>query len=203
MNRFPILCVLLAYTSTLIAQETRDVFAELDAKIEKQLRSGLWHSASQSFIRTQWHEFKRAHKKPGQRGAFHGATCYGGFLCGAEIEDIKQYAGVYNFKPSSGAEPSLEPALQIAVSPDNRVFVTEDSCRMPAVVNNKIIFYTNGELVADKAQLGSKPYARLKMDMIYKARHFGYVTGPVDSFVDDMLRLVKEDEIRSKTKLPE
>ena len=203
MNRFPTLCLFLAYTSMAMAQETKGVFAELDAKIEKQLSSNLWHPASISFIRTQWHEFKLAYEKSGQRGDFYGARCYGGFLCDAVIEDIKQYAGPYNFKPEPGAEVSPGPDLQIAVSPDNRVLVIENGRRMPAVVNNKIIFYTNGDLVKERAQLGSKPYARLELQMIYKARHFGYVTGPVDSFVDDMLRLVKEDEKTSKTKLPE
>jgi hypothetical protein len=192
MNRFPVVCLLLAWTSTVVAQETKDVFAELDAQIEKQLSSDEWHPASKSFIRTQWDEFKRAHEKPGQRADFYGAKCYGGIACGPDdIEEIRQYAGGYNFKPS-GAELSPGPDLQIDVSLNNRLFVVEDGCRMPVVVNNKIIFFTSGKLVKENAQLGSKPYARLEMHMVYKARHFGYVTGPVDSFVDDMLELVKK-----------
>lgn len=189
MNRLLVVCFLVGCTGEGMAQESENVFAELDAKIEEQLTRDLWHPASTLFIRTQWAEYQQAHKKPGQRGDFHGAICYGGFLCGPEIEEIKQYAGDYNFKSDTELPPG--PHLQIVISPNNRVFVIEDGLRMPAVVNNKIIFFTNGELIKQNAQLGSKPYARLDLRMIYQARHFGLVTGPTDSFVDDMLRLVK------------
>jgi hypothetical protein len=61
---------------------------------------------------------------------------------------------------------------------------------MPAVVNNKIIFFTDGTCIERNAQFSSKPYARLEMTMIYKAQHFGLVMGPPAAFLDEMSRLV-------------
>ncbi len=197
MSRFLFICVMLTWTGQVAAEESKekkDVFAELDARIEKQISSDDWHVASKSFIRTQWEEYKRAHEKPGQRGEFYGASCYGGFLCDPVIDELRQYASDYNYKPSPNTELSPGPHVQIVVSPENRVFVVQDGDRIPAVVNNGIIFFTTGTLEKHNAQFGSKPYARLEMEMVYKARHFGYVIGPTDSYTDDMLRLIKLDK---------
>lgn len=68
------------------------------------------------------------------------------------------------------------------------------------MVNNKVIFFTNGELIKQNAQLSGKPYARPELKMIYQAKHFGFVTGPTDAFVDDMLRLVKVDKNTPKAR---
>lgn len=168
-----------------------DVFTDLDAKIEEQLSGGEWHPASERLIRAQWAEYKKAHIQPNSHGDFHGAECGGGWECTSEIGNISEYAGAYNYKILANNTDSPGPHIQITVSSENRVFVLRDSGRVPAVVNNKIIFFTDGTLVKQNAQLGSKPYAQLEMTMIYLARHFGWVEGSPESFADDLSRLVK------------
>ncbi|MBC8351404.1 MAG: hypothetical protein H8E66_05425 [Planctomycetes bacterium] len=203
MNRLFVLGVVFALSRAASAQEAKDVFAELDAEIEEQLSSDTWHPATKSFIRAQWADYKKAHEQPDKRGDFYGARCYGGIVCDAAVDDIKQYAGAYNFQgpPIAGEPPG--PHLQIIVSPDNRVFVIEDGRRLPAIVNNNIIFFTDGTWVSQNAQLSTRPYARLEMTMFYKARYFGWVRGPADSYVDDMLRLVKlEKKTGTQEKTP-
>lgn len=201
MNRLLVFGVLLVCPAMLLANDKADVFAELDKNIETQLSSDKWHPASKTLIRTQWAEYKQAHEKPGRRGDFHGAECYGRIVCDPVIDEIKQYAGAYNFKGLDKDESSSGPHLQIEVTADNRVFVIEEGRRIPAVVNNNIIFYTTGEFLPQNAQFGSKPYAELEIWMVYKARHFGLVTGLADDFVDDMSKLVKLDP-NAKTKEP-
>lgn len=194
MKRLLVLVILISFSSTVAAQETTNIFAELDAKIEEQLSSDTWHSAAKSLIRVQWAEYKKACKQPGKRGDFYGAKCYGGIDCNSEIDDIKQFVGAYNYKGLINRAEQSGPHFQIIVSSDSRVFVIENGRRLPAFVNNNIVFFTDGTWVAQNVQLSSKRYAQLKMTMIYKAEHFGWVRGPADSFVDDMSRLVKVEK---------
>ena len=195
MKRLLVALILLTGGSAAAAQEKNDVFADLDKKIETQLASDAWHPASQAFIRTQWAEYKKAHQKAGRRGDFNGAKCHGGITCEPEIVEIKQYAGDYRYKPS-GETPMTEFHIRIVVTKDQRVFVIQDGARIPAVVNNGIIFFSNGELVKQNAQLGKKPYAKLDIRMVYKAKNFGFVTGSPDEFVDDMLQLAKVEKAK-------
>lgn len=200
MKRLLVLGVVLAFSPAALDRESKNVFAELDAEIEEQLSSDTWHPATKSFIRAQWADYKKAHEQPGKRGDFYGAECHGGIVCSSEIGDIRQYAGSYNFKGLSEEAHSREPHLRIIVSSDHRVFVVEDGRRLPAIVNNNIVFFTDGTWVSQNAQFTSKPYAQLKMSMIYKAKHFGWVTGPTDSYVEDMLPL---DKVEKKSETEE
>ena len=134
MNRLLLIGVLLLCPLSLSAEDKADGFSEIDKEIEAQLAGDEWHPASKAFIRTQWAEYKQAHQKPGQRGEFQGARCYGGIVCGSEIKDVRQFAGAYRFKPSSEDEPPPKPFLQIVVSPEgSRGTTTLPATKLPPV----------------------------------------------------------------------
>ena len=198
MKHFLIPYVLLFGGNIAIAQEDGSNFSSLNTMIDKQLSSGSWHPASIALIRTQWTEFQRAHLKPGQRGNFSGARFHCGLLVAPKIETIKDYAGAYYFTNFKG-DLTGPPHLKIVVSPRNRVFVIENGRRLPAVVNNKIIFFTTGELTKKNAQFGNKPYAELELKMIYQTENNKFVTGPTASPFDDLLSLTKRNTSISNT----
>ena len=89
--------------------------------------------------------------------------------------------------------------MKIVVSSKNRVFVVKNGRRISAVVNNKIIFFTTGELIKKNTQFGDKPYAELELQMIYQTKTNKLVTGPTNSLFDDLLSLTKRKKTVANT----
>ena len=180
----------IATCSIFCFQVTADEITELDAMIEQQLMSDQWHASAAVMIRSQWNEYKKAHEKPGMRGDFYGAECYGGITCASTLKNYKQLAGEYIFKSDDSEKPN-KAQLKIEINNNDRAFVIEGDQRYPAFINRNIVFYTDGTITELKSPLGNKSYGHLNIRVIYKAAHFGWVTGDVNEHIDDMLKLEK------------
>ena len=192
MNKALIASLILACPWAALSDEVADVFAPLETKIEAQFKKGDLHPASVAAIRAQWADFKKAHATPINQGEFRGAM----FACGlsrpsVDVKSVAEYSGAYIFQSLADRPDSPGPHLSIEVSQENRVFVLRGSRRIPAVVNNKIIFFTDGELLREKAQFGQKSFASLNIEMIYRAKGAGMVMGPTDAVFEDLSRLLR------------
>ena len=191
MKNALITSLFLACPWTALSDEGADIFAHLETKIEAQLKKGDFHPASQAAIRAQWADYKKAHTKPINQGEFRGAMFACGLLCpSVDVRSIVDYSGAYVYKSMANHPDAPGPHLKIEVTDDNRVFVLMDSRRIPAVVNNKIIFFTDGGFIREKAQFSPKAFASLNIEMIYRAKGVGMVMGPTHAVFDDLSPLL-------------
>jgi hypothetical protein len=198
MIRVFITSLLLLCPWTGFSDEGTDVFDPLEAKIETQLKGENLHPAAEAAIRAHWAEYKKAHDNASEVGEFHGARYACGLDSTVQIKSIEEYSGSYVYE-SIASRPDLPgPHLKIEVTDENRVFVLMDSRRIPAVVNNKIIFFTDGEFRREMAQFGTNAFASLSMKMIYRKEHVGMVMGPTDAFFDDLSRLIRFERKNDK-----
>ena len=192
MKKTLITSLFLACPWTALSDEGAGVFAPLETKIEAQLKKGDFHPASEAAIRAQWADYKEAHQRPINQGEFRGAMFACGQLCpSVDVKSIADYSGAYVYESIANHPDAPGPHLKIEVSDDSRVFVLMDSRRIPAVVNNKIIFFTDGEFLREKAQFGPKAFASLNLEMIYRAKGAGMVMGSTDAVFDDLSRLLR------------
>jgi hypothetical protein len=192
MKKALITSLFLVCNWTAFSGEGTEVFAPLEAKIEAQLEKGDWHPAAEAAIRAQWADYKKAHMKPMTQGKFRGAEFACGLACpSVAVKLIEEYSGDYVYESIANRQDLPGPHLKIEVTGEDRVFVLMDSRRIPAVVNNKIIFFTDGELLRENAQFGTKAFASLNIEMIYRAEGVGLVMGPTNAYFDDLSRLLK------------
>lgn len=183
---------------TVFSDEGTDVFDPLEIRIETQLEEGNLHPAAKAAIRAQWAEYKRAFDRPSEIGEFHGTRYSCGFESTVQIKSVEEYSGSYVYESIANRPDLPGPHLKIEVTDEKRVFVLMDSRRIPAVVNNKIIFFTDGEFRRERATFGTKTFASLNISMIYRTKHVGMVMGPTDAFFHDLSRLLRFEQRRDK-----
>jgi hypothetical protein len=151
--------VVLAFTSaTVLGAEPNNPFAELDAKIARQVTGEMWSAASQSYIRAIWEDYKAAHLHP-------------------PAGKSSDYIGDYS-KAMDG-QPQL---LRVSKSEAGRFFVEIEGHRIPAVLGADNLLFTTGDIVQSGIPaLTDKPYGELEMMALSENAgkfYFGPAGGP-------------------------
>jgi len=153
------------------AKEKEDSFAELDGKISKSLS------------RDKWDDYKKSHLNPEDDKGGHSIS---GKMSSAENYD--EYIGKF-------ARGEVESEfIEITKSKEGRYFVGLEGHTIPAVANNKCIFFTTGDVVYSALpRLGNKPYCDLEMGMVILVKDTYYFGSPGSSAKMWMkLSLIKE-----------
>jgi hypothetical protein len=148
--------VLIASASAAAAEE-KNAFSELDAKITKNLSSKNWNEASKAFVRAMWTDYKNAHINAATDGVTRSIQ---GKM--PDVQSADDYVGDY-----SRGRDGHRTFMSISKSEDGRFFVEADRHRIPAVVRNRCVIFTTGDVVYSSIPaFGDKPYCSLEMLMV-------------------------------------
>jgi hypothetical protein len=152
------------------AAEQADVCAELDAKIAKSLESDKWHPASKVFVKALWEDYKAAYRTPEAKARGSGSI----FSKNPDVTGYDDYVG--SFRPQAGARG---PSLTVSKDGQGRFTVGLEGHTIPAVVRNRIVLLTTGDVVYSPIPtLASAPYCTLEMYMLIRTDGRYYFGSP-------------------------
>lgn len=139
--------------------ETQAALAELDAKIRKGLAKDKWNETSRTNARKLWEEYCAAYidplKQPVTRSTFGKI---------ADVKEYDDYLGTYGREP----RPDL-PFIKVTKDEAGRFHVELEGHTIPAVLSNKTVVFTTGDIVyAPQPSLSDKPSCTLEMMMLIR-----------------------------------
>ncbi len=168
-GRLILTLVLVVWGGSRLTGQPQEDFAELDAKISRQLAENTWNEASKTFIRALWQDYMSAHfniiVNPLTKGTL-GAL--------PDVADPNDYLGDYR-----KTENEQTPFLRIGKSDAGSFFAEFRGYRVPAVVRNRSLLFTTGNIVyAGIPAMTGKPYGKLRLYVVLRTGGKFYLASP-------------------------